>query len=649
MCLLRANNRVILLPANSKVRSGFSSVKNKNNKIILKRKKMNKLYQRILISGVILLIMSFSVLSNEPNTNNSLHRKIENAINNEGLVGVVWSTTTPEKITIGASGLAEAKKRKPLTAQSKVQTASIVKTFIATGILRLVTEGKLTLDTPVAEILPSINFDNQWSPRDPVRVRHLLDHTSGLDDARLWQIMSMNAQPKAMLKVGLSQNSLLVRSRPGSRLSYSNIGYTLAGMVIEQVTGQNYEDYLDQHLLQPLEMYSSTFNFVSQVGPYKDPALAMGHFENGVSQAALPMYLRPAGQFTTSAYDMALFAKFLMGNGKIGDHVFIHHELLKAMATPTTTDAVSAGLIDVGYGLGLSNRDRHNVVGKCHSGSTIGYKANFCLFPEQQKAFFIAFNADVETANYKQFDNLLIEALNINKKRPTTQAQAPANIHDWQGIYVLAPSRFESFAYLDYVLHFVTVSWNEQALVFSPFQSATKYLHPVGGNLFRAEDKVRTSHVLVTLDDGRRGISDGFRTYQQLSVWQIVPIWLSVIAGLSGLVWIIMYGVVCTLKRQLSYSSMMFVPFLSTLLLFLPVPFFFGQSFMALGDMTLASLILTVVTALLPIAMIFGLWRSFYSTHTPVLKLLNRFALFCVLQWCCVLAIWGLMPIRLWG
>src|SRR3546814_6716128 len=60
---------------------------------------------------------------------------------------------------------------------------------------------------------------------------------------------------------------LRIRSQPGSRLSYSNMGYTLLGLVIERVTGERYEQYLDDHFLGPLGMHQSTFRFVSQEGP----------------------------------------------------------------------------------------------------------------------------------------------------------------------------------------------------------------------------------------------------------------------------------------------------------------------------------------------------------------------------------------------
>lgn len=587
--------------------------------------------------------------ANETEAAIELQLEIEKSLKKEGVTGAVWATVMPGKVTTGAAGLANAKSQLPLTTDSKVQTASIVKTLIATGILRLVTEGKLALDTPVATLLPDVRLDNQWESSHPVLVRHLLDHTSGLDGARLGQIFTINAKPDAPLHAGIQQEPLMVRSRPGSRISYSNLGYTLVGMIIEQVTGERYEHYLDKHLLHPLGMHMSTFAFVSQQGPHADAALAMGHFENGVTQPTLPLLLRPAGQFTTTAGDMALFANFLMSNGEIDGKPFITPDLLRAMGRPTATEAALAGLVDAGYALGLNSRDRHGVLGNCHSGSTVGFKTNFCLFPKERKAFFIAFNADVETADYKQFDALLIDKLGIETTPPIPTAPPPDNADDWQGLYVLALSRHQSLAYVDLLGHFATVQWDGQYLDLKPFQGADRKLLPVGGQLFRTEDSTLASHALIVSENGKRIISDGFRSYEQTSLWRMVPLWVSLAAGLAGLLWLLISGSVGLLRRRLKSSDALFVPFISSVALLLPIPLFFNQSFLQLGDLTPASASLALVTGILPLAMMFGLWRSFARADMGPTKLCNRLAMFAVLQWCLVLAFWGLLPLRLWS
>lgn len=578
-----------------------------------------------------------------------VHAAMQRALHEERLVGVVWALLTPREMATGAAGLRDARRREPLTSASRVHVGSVAKTLIATGILRLVTEGKLALHTPVASLLPDVALHNPWGESHPLLLRHLLDHTSGLDDARLWQVFSLEARPDAPLRTSLGRDpSLLrIRSQPGTRLSYSNLGFTLLGMVIEAVAGERYETYLDAHLLRPLGMHSSTFQFTSQAGRDADSQLAMGHFENGATQAAVASYLRPAGQFTTTAADMGLFSRFLTGNGEIDGVPFIDNDLLRAMGTPSMTEATAAGL-QVGYGLGLNRRDRHGVLARCHVGTAVGFRANLCLFPEEQKAFFVAMNADSETADYERFDALLIRALGVKPADPATPADPPPAIAEWEGIYALVPNRIESLAYFDLALNFATVRWDGAQLHLKPFQAAATSLTPTGGMLLRARDRSTASHVLLASRDGRRVISDGFRTFEQVSRWRMILLWASLAAGVSGLVYLALTGAVRTMRGRLRISDPLFVPLLAVVALLLPVPFFLGQSFLRLGDLTMASALLALVTGALPLAMIFGLWRRLDRGMAGRAAVLEAPVIAAVLQWTVMLAFWGLVPLRLW-
>ena len=195
----------------------------------------------------------------------------------------------------------------------------MTKSLLATGVLRLATEGLVELDAPVSRYLPNLDFENPWKGRVVVSVRHLLDHTSGLNDAYLWQMFSERPDPKTALIAAFPEQEvqLLIRSRPGSRFSYSNMGYTLLGLIVESAVGGAYETYLDEQILAPLEMHDSTFAYTTQEGESADPMLAWGHVDDGSRYAASPMYLRPAGQFTTTAADLARFARFLLSDGEI--------------------------------------------------------------------------------------------------------------------------------------------------------------------------------------------------------------------------------------------------------------------------------------------------------------------------------------------
>jgi CubicO group peptidase (beta-lactamase class C family) len=579
-----------------------------------------------------------------------LQERVETILEQEGLAGAVWATVEPGGgILTGAAGAKDARSGELLKAGDRVHVGSIAKTLLATGILRLVSQGRLALDTPVSEVLPDVDFDNPWANSDPVRIRHLLDHTSGLDDLRLWQFFSTRAGPDTPLAQAFAGKGLLrVRSRPGTRFSYSNMGYTLLGRVVESVTGERYERHLDAHLLAPLGMHDSTFGFTTQQGPHADPRLAMGHFEGGTAHAAVPIYLRPAGQFTTTAHDMGVFARFLMGDGRVDGEVFIDPRWLRAMGTAHGTEAAQAGL-RVGYALGLGTRDRYGAVGRWHGGSIVGYRASLYLFPEQQRAFFWSINTDSESPeHHRRLDELFIEALAI--ATPAAEvASAPIDIDGWDGFYVPAPNRMASFAWVDTVFGFVHLRREDAAMRLQGPQSPAIRLTPVGGTLLRAPGRTIASHALVIAADGGRVLSTGQHNLVRVPAGKLALLWTSLVAGVLGLAYLLLSGLARLLSRRVTKQHPAFVPFIGVVALLLPLPLFLRQSFLQLGDVTAASVLLAIVTAALPLAMVAGLVLQYRRRRRGTTAVLDTLAMLAVLQWSLVLAAWGMLPLRFWA
>ena len=570
----------------------------------------------------------------------------------EGLAGAVWSEVLPDgKVRTGAAGLRDGARQAPMQADTRVQVGSVAKVALALGVLRLISEDRLTLDTPLQQVLPELALRNPWLASDPVRIRHLLAHTAGLDNVRLWQAFSGKPRPDTPLAEAFDGGGLLrVRTRPGSRYAYSNMGYGLLGMVIERVTGQPYERYLDAQLLQPLGMADSTFAFVTQAGAQGDPRLAMGHFEHGVAQAAVPQYLRPASQFTTTAADMGKLARFLIGDGKLQGSQFIDLALMGALSEPAGTDAAQAGLA-TGHGLALAVRDRHNVVGACHPGTAVGFRAMLCLYPEQDSAFFVAFNTDAERADFERFNRLLLRDLELPLRAPAPRGTPAPTVENWQGVYLPSPSAMPGMAWVDAVFGFTRVKWDGESLFLIPFQGEPRELEPLGGLLFRASDRSTASHVLMQ-EDGKHVLSDGLRSYERASMLRMLVLWGSLVLGVAGLLYVLVVGVWRAALRRLGRGDHLFAPVLSLLALLLPLPFFYFQSYLRLGDVTIASVLLALTTGALPLATAFGLARCWRSRGTLAeagsWAKWDWVALLAALQLLLVLAWWGLLPLRLW-
>jgi hypothetical protein len=102
-----------------------------------------------------------------------------------------------------------------------------------------VKEGRLELSTPIRKIIPEIYFDNPWRDEDPVRIVHLLEHTSGIDSDHFNEAYNLHDDPDIPLGevLAINPDSRRVQWRPGSRMAYSNDGYTVLGHILERVTG----------------------------------------------------------------------------------------------------------------------------------------------------------------------------------------------------------------------------------------------------------------------------------------------------------------------------------------------------------------------------------------------------------------------------
>ena len=124
---------------------------------------------------------------------------------------------------------------------------------------------------------------------------------------------------------------------------------------------------------------------------------------------------------------------------------------------------------------------------------------------------------------------------------------------------------------------------------------------------------------------------------------------MSILLGLAGLTWLFLAGFISILRYRSNFFQRSEAPaFVAIVLLFLPLPFFMTQSFMAIGDFTLASALLAAVTLLLPLGMVLTLTRVRKKWKESHATLIHGLGAAFVLQWCVVLFVGGMLPMRLW-
>lgn len=601
---------------------------------------------RIVLIPCVMLSVLFGPIHGQ--SYEQLNEKMKTLVEQQNLSGAVWTIVDGNgEIRTDACGYANLRTKEKLNPCHKMLVGSLAKTVVAAAFLRMATLGILTLDDPVNKYLPQLPIKNRWADTNPISIRHLLDHTSGLADVKLWQVLSTTATANIPVEYAFNRSPdlLTVQAKPGSIRSYSNIGYSILGKIIEVISGQPYEHYLAGAILGPLGMANSSFYYISQKD---DKQLAYGHFDDGQPVCALPMYLRPAGQFSTTAYDMGLFLRFMMSDGKIDGKQFISEILMNSIGNQTTTDAFKNGL-PMGEAMGVYKRDRYGVIGLAKNGNVLGFRSMLYLFPEFHRAFFIAFNMDSETSQYDLFNEVLTCHLNLPVKKFRDEGKVmDKSLKLWEGYYVPVITKIKPFGLLDMVFNFTKVTLVRDEALLSPFQGKTIKLLYQDNNLFSMNNRIAISHSFYKDSSGAYLITDGVNTLQKTKGIKIGAVGLSLGLGAISILYLLISGISGAIKTKTKFISNAEFPLFSVLLLLLStIIAISSQSILALGDFGIAGVVLAIATILLPVTSIITCMLFMMKQKRFFLDVSFWASLF-VFTCCLLLIANDLMPLILW-
>jgi CubicO group peptidase (beta-lactamase class C family) len=277
-------------------------------------------------------------------------------------------------------GHADTADERPVAADTLFRANSVSKSLVALALLRLHEEGRIDLDAPLREVAPEIAFANRWERTHPVRIVHLLEHTTGFDDLHLREYAFGPEDGGLREALAVNPAPRTARWPPGTRMAYNNGGYAVAAYLMETVAGERWEEYVEREVLRPLGMESSGFGLeridrTRLAGP----------------AAPYPLLVRPAGGLITSANDLAGLVRGLLRGG---DPV-VSEAAVRRMRRPRTTEAARAGL-RVGYGLGSytagGRRGRERWLWHGHAGGTPEAFALYAWQPEHGVGYALLMN-----------------------------------------------------------------------------------------------------------------------------------------------------------------------------------------------------------------------------------------------------------------
>jgi CubicO group peptidase (beta-lactamase class C family) len=366
--------------------------------------------------------------------NADLDKRIAEGAERLNVPGVAVCVYHQGSETYSFHGVTNIENPLPVDESTLFQFGSTGKTYTATAIMRLVEDGKVKLNERVRTYLPDFKLKDEVVARD-VTVRNLVNHTAG------WQgdFSENTGEGDDALEKYVAKLDQIDQEFPlGKAASYNNSAFSLAGRIIEVVTGKTYEQAIKEMLLDPLGL-ENTFFFLNDIMTRK---FVVGHdnHPDGSLTISRPWGLsrggNPAGGMSSNARDQIAWAKFHLGDGKSAEgSTLLSRTSLDLMKEPTTP-ADGAALGDY-VGLSWMIRDINGVRELHHGGSTNGQQSAFHMIPEKDFAIAVLTSA---SPNGIQFHQELVKwafdsYVGVIDEDPVPETRTDAELGEYLGRY----------------------------------------------------------------------------------------------------------------------------------------------------------------------------------------------------------------------
>ncbi len=282
-------------------------------------------------------------------------------------------------------GYSDVKNKKPVSVDATLfRPGSISKTFTWTAVMQLVEQGKIDLNRDVNDYL---DFKIPATFDKPITMKDLMTHTPGFEET-LKELFVADAADMRPLQEYVHNHLPEQIFPPGTTPAYSNYGATLAGYIVQRVSGMPFDDYIEQNILGPLGMRHSTFR-----QPLPDNLKPL--MSDGYNQASQPaksfefVQAWPAGSLSTTAEDMSHYMIAHLQDGEYnGAHIL---EPQTAQLMHSRAFGLDPKLSGMAYGFYEESHNGHRIIG--HGGDSQWFHSDLHLMPDDHIGFFISYNS----------------------------------------------------------------------------------------------------------------------------------------------------------------------------------------------------------------------------------------------------------------
>ena len=342
-------------------------------------------------------------------------RFINEKMKKNQIIGLSLALVDDQKI-VWTEGFGFADKENKIQATDKTvyKTGSISKLFTAVAALKLASQNMIDLNKPIKTYIPNFHIKSRFKNSDPITIHHLMTHHSGIPLVQYSSLQESNQ--KKLSDIIEELNSIYSVFPPNYKYLYSNLGVDLLGLVVEKVSGMNFNEFMKQHVFQDLDMNYSSFEEIKE-----NHKLLSKEYQQG--KPVPPFHwprVWPSGSLYSSAEDIANFIKMILAHGRIKEHQFLEAILVDSMLSPQNKEIP----LDFNFEIGLNwfiNHTQHSSLhysGKVcsHEGGAGATTSSIVILPDHQLGVIVLNNSNESTKLTTEIaDEILIVALEIKK------------------------------------------------------------------------------------------------------------------------------------------------------------------------------------------------------------------------------------------
>jgi CubicO group peptidase (beta-lactamase class C family) len=375
---------------------------------------------------------------------------------------------------------------------------SVSKLFVWTAVMQLMEQGNIDLD---ADINRYLDFKIPATFSEPITMRHLLSHTAGFEDSgyaihrlKVEQLISLEQYVKTRLPRRVYP--------PGKISAYSNYGASLAGYIVERISGMPFYEYVEKNIFTPLGMTNSTYRQPLPAEMVANMSKGYNYYQGQYLEAGFEYEVfYPAGGMTSTGEDMAKFMLAHLGESAYGKNRILQEQTAQLMHSQLF--AADPRLPGMAYGFMENNLNGHRLL--VHAGDTTFFASGLYLIPGQNMGIFIATNAPGGMIAR----NVLIKTIMDHYFPLTTQPFQPASsdfasrVAPYLGTYIPAQSNYTTPEKIMQTMQAGTISREANGSLSISFPGKTFHVTEVQPGLFRDRDDPNIDMVLKTDENGQ--------------------------------------------------------------------------------------------------------------------------------------------------